>query len=506
MKLFDKLKRKNKNADKDVKVYKTDADRAREEEISEKISNYQRKKMVIRLAILCGIFAVAAVMAVLVWNQVKPEAPSFVTFEPMSSDGADSSPGLQSPGIGIGEDENLAPAEAPLEQTAGRKEGFYTFVVVGEDQGTGNTDTIIVGAYDSVNKKLTAVNIPRDTMVNVSWSAKKASTIYYLPNLTNSKIPDGYTREEYLPIHRVNNLQTQIKNLTGFTPDSYFVVSLDAFTKLVDAIGGVTFDIPYKMDYDDPYQDLHIHFNKGTMKLTGKQAMEVARFRHTASADIGRIEVQQNLVKAIAKQAFTLSNVTKIGEFAKIFEENVYTNLTLNNMTWYANEFLQLDMDTDIEFVMVPENYGDSVNGISYCSIYLNDWLEIINEKLNPFTTEIGVKDVNILTRKGGKDSPLYATNGTIAGGVDSFYNPRPGGSSTATATPKPTDGGDSSATPKPTDGGDTPEPTDDPGLFFTPPPETTETTPTPAEPEPATPAPPTETAIATETETGGIV
>lgn len=443
----------------DIKEYVNEAEKARQAEINAKISAYQRKKFRTRMIIL----AVAAVVviggttaAAKFIGSIKP--PDLITFDPANT----FDPSVQSPPPTA--DLDNGEEEPGIGKIPGRKDGMYTFVIVGEDQGTGNTDTIILGAYDDVNKKLNLVNLPRDTLVNVAWSTKKASTIYYLPNIKKSDVPDGYTLEQYTPVHRANNLKTHIKDLLGFTPDNYFVVTLKAFERLVDTIGGVDFEVPINMNYDDPTQNLHIHISKGMQHLNGHDAVNVARNRHGyPDADIGRINTQQALLKAIAKQTLTLSNITKVNEFAEIFAENVQTDMTLGNLIWYADKVMKLDPATDIEFAKVPANYNDSVKGMSYCTVYVSEWLAMINAKLNPMLRDITETDVNILTRN--SKGTLYATSGTIAGGSDSFYN-------NVKSTPKP------SATPEPDPATDTGDGStagesgagDDGGLFYVPP------------------------------------
>ena len=70
-----------------------------------------------------------------------------------------------------------------------------------------------------------------------------------------------------------------VSNMLGIPIDYYIKVNIKGFITLVDYLGGIDFYIPCNMDYDDPYQDLHIHYTEGQRKLSGQQAMEVARFR-----------------------------------------------------------------------------------------------------------------------------------------------------------------------------------------------------------------------------------
>ena len=107
----------------------------------------------------------------------------------------------------------------------------------------------------------------------------------------------------------------------------------------VDAIGGVTFDVPINMNYEDPYQNLYIHISKGVQTLSGADALKVVRFREGyATQDIGRMETQQNFLKAVAKQVLTVGNLDKIDDFVKIFQTYVETDLTVGNLAWLGKE------------------------------------------------------------------------------------------------------------------------------------------------------------------------
>lgn len=59
-----------------------------------------------------------------------------------------------------------------------------------------------------------------------------------------------------------------IKSFLGFDVDGYILVNMDAAEQVVDAIGGVDFNVPPGMNYDDPTQDLHIHIPEVSRSLT----------------------------------------------------------------------------------------------------------------------------------------------------------------------------------------------------------------------------------------------
>ena len=171
------------------------------------------------------------------------------------------------------------------------------------------------------NKRIDLVSLPRDTLLHNEYR--------------NNKLNFAYAKGG------TELLMEQIENLLGIPVDFYVTVNLKGFIALVDQIDGVDFDIPINMDYDDPYQDLHIHFTKGPRHLNGQEAMEVVRFRHNndgtgyGTEDIGRIGTQQAFLKAVAKQLLQIGNVKNIPALVDIFYTYVktdpvsYTHLTL---------------------------------------------------------------------------------------------------------------------------------------------------------------------------------
>ena len=129
-----------------------------------------------------------------------------------------------------------------------RREGVYNFVLLGKDVGSGNTDSITVVSYDVPNKKVGMISIPRDTAVERTWrSNPKINGAFYGAG------PDV--------------LKEEIEHTFGIPIDYYILVDLNGFVALVDELGGVEVNIPLDMNYDDPYQNLHIHFNKGTQTV-----------------------------------------------------------------------------------------------------------------------------------------------------------------------------------------------------------------------------------------------
>ena len=286
---------------------------------------------------------------------------------------------------------------------AGRKDGVYTFLVCGRDTSSGNTDTIILVTFDTENGTIDGMSLPRDTMVNVSWTTKKINTLFKMLG------PDG--------------LKEHVGLLTGVTPDYYVLVEWEAVGELVDAIGGVVFDVPYNMDYDDPEQDLHIHQMAGERELNGDDAMQVIRWRknnknspygyHNGIGDTGRMELQQSFLMAVARECLKAENLINIPEYARIFQENVETDLTFGNLLWFGEQALDVDPESGVYFCTLPANMNGSHGGRSYVFPYPDEIVEVVNERFNPYLRDIRESDLQIMGKNA--DGSLYVTNGTLA-------------------------------------------------------------------------------------------
>ncbi|MBF2057310.1 MAG: LCP family protein [Cyanobacterium sp. T60_A2020_053] len=117
-------------------------------------------------------------------------------------------------------------------------------------------------------------------------------------------------------------------NLNGVTVDKYARITTDAFQELVDALGGVTVDVPINMKYTDQTQGLFIDLQKGEQVLNGDQAEQFVRYRESNFGDIGRVERQQILLKAMGEKLQSPMILFKFPQIFHIVEKNLDTNLT----------------------------------------------------------------------------------------------------------------------------------------------------------------------------------
>jgi len=373
-------------------------------EIEAIIAAYQKKKRTRRFIAL-GVVAVLVLGGAILWKSlVKPPEIVQPTEKPDNPGAAVSV--TPTPGK-TGGTESDDPVVTPTPKRK-RRENVYTFLLVGREQYAGNTDTLMVGVFDASAGTVDVVSIPRDTCANVESDPKQGQT---------KKINSVYARAE------MEGLVEAISDMVGFPIDCYVSVGINGFINLVNTIGGVTFNIPYYMNYDDPTQDLHIHFSPGEQYLNGYDAIKVVRWRQNNDGsnygDIARIQTQQDFLKTVLKQCLSMSNLaSNLDDYVDIFKEYVNTDLTTGNMAWFAKEFLKLDME-NVHFYTLPSYYNDWIHGFSYGTIYVDEWLELLNEHLNVYDQPITLEDIDVISRD--ENGELYATSGVIRGGEESF-------------------------------------------------------------------------------------
>ena len=206
------------------------------------------------------------------------------------------------------------------------------------------TDTIMVASYNPNTQKANLLSIPRDTFTGKYKSKATASQkINCLYNIS---------RDPQKTLDAVNEI-------TGLDIKYYVLVRTEALIKLVDAIGGVEFDVPIDMYYTDKTQDLVIDLKAGTQIINGEKAEQLLRFRHNNNGtsypseygdnDYGRMKTQRDFMMATLKQTLKPGNIFKIGQILEIANENVETNLQLSyikDYVPYAVEFNTENMET----------------------------------------------------------------------------------------------------------------------------------------------------------------
>lgn len=206
---------------------------------------------------------------------------------------------------------------------------FY-YCGISEDLDSKLTDTIMVCSYNPKTQRASMLSIPRDTFIGKN--KQKANGFDKLNSVYSKEGPEEATE--------------LVEDITGMNIKYYVVVNNQVVIDLINTIGGVYFDVPIDMNYDDPTQNLHIHLESGYQKLDGDHAEQLLRFRHNNNGtsypseygdnDYGRMKTQREFMMETAKQTLKLKNVTKIKTIMTTIFQNIETNLTLDDVFPYV--------------------------------------------------------------------------------------------------------------------------------------------------------------------------
>ena len=214
------------------------------------------------------------------------------------------------------------------------------------NQGDSNSrsDALLVATLNNKEKSVKLVSIPRDSYVYVPGRGR------------NDKITHA---------HAFGGVPGTIETVEGMLdiPIDYYVkMNFNAFIEVVDALGGIEAEVPYKLTELDENDKRTVHLEPGMQQLNGKHALALARTRKLDN-DIERGKRQQMLLKSIMRQATSIKSVTKYGDLIDAVGDNMKTNMTFSEMKSFF-EYAKGGMP-DVETINIS-GMDDMSTGVYY--------------------------------------------------------------------------------------------------------------------------------------------
>lgn len=201
------------------------------------------------------------------------------------------------------------------------------------------TDTMMYIKYNSKTGKMAMLSIPRDTYTDSIYApggqgGHKLNCIY------------NASRKDIKPLLNI------IEGFLDVEMDYYIIVDNSIVRKVVDSIGGVEVNVPMRMKYDDPTQNLHIDLKPGLQTLNGAQTEQFIRFRKNndgtgyAMGDVQRVEVQHKFINTFISTVLSAKNITKIPEIINIVLKSTDTNGTIREALKYVADIGNIKKDS----------------------------------------------------------------------------------------------------------------------------------------------------------------
>ncbi len=264
---------------------------------------------------------------------------------------------------------------APLE------DGKINVLMVGVDESGLRTDAIMVASYDANSGEVNLLSVPRDTKVYIT---NKNATRKI--NAVHAMLSEGDNKK----ILGVQATAEAVTQLTGIPINYYIEFSFLSIDHLFDSLGGVTYDIPdvegkgRGMNYDDPYQNLHIHLKPGEQTLTGNQVQQFLRYRKSnygvgTGSDTDRVKRQQEFLKAVADQKLNIALLTKIPTIYSQLSKEIKTNISMGDITKYIRYLNKISGENIHSFSLPGED--KTIGGASYFVCDLAATKTLVSEK-----------------------------------------------------------------------------------------------------------------------------
>jgi LCP family protein required for cell wall assembly len=246
-----------------------------------------------------------------------------------------------------------------------------TVMIMGVDSradDVGRSDTLMVATVDPNKKEAALLSIPRDTRVKIAGHGY-------------DKINHAYA----FGGHKLS--KDTVEGLIGVPIDYYILIDIKAFSRIIDAIGGVDIDVEKRMYYEDPYDDseghpLVINLRPGMQHMNGETAIQYVRYRDE-EGDLGRITRQQKFMKAVLDKLATPSIITKLPTLIQEISSAVKTDMSVSKMISLAG-IVKDAKEKGLKTTMVPGKPA-YIDDISY-------WLPDVVALRQALAETLGVK------------------------------------------------------------------------------------------------------------------
>lgn len=241
--------------------------------------------------------------------------------------------------------ENVSPTER--EQVARERETHNIYILFAGTDERGDepsrSDTIIYAAFRPVDRKIEMVSIPRDTLVDIPGEGE---------DKINAALAYG----------GLEMMDQTVEGLVNNRVDHTVLLNFKSFPKIIDAMGGITIDVPEKMYMPEEEIDLEA----GKQKLNGHDALAFVRWRGDGQGDLGRIARQKVFMDAVMQKMRHLPPWRAAATMVVLARE-IESDLSIFDILKLGWDFIGIQKD-GLEFQKFDVN-PTYINGVSYVLI-----------------------------------------------------------------------------------------------------------------------------------------
>lgn len=238
----------------------------------------------------------------------------------------------------------------------------FTVLVLGRDSAAGLSDALMLVRADSMNKRATVLQIPRDTYAEYTENSYK-------------KINGAATA-----LGGAEKLCSFLSESFGIEINGYVSVDMDSLPYIVDSVGGVEIELDEPLVYNDPEQNLSINIPAGKQRLDGKTALHFLRYRSGyVRGDIGRMDAQKVFLASLGQKVRSLDAVD-LARLASAILPRVETNLTLSQSLSLAKISSEIPEENIVLVTLPGDEAVAEKSGASYYSLSAPATEELLSE------------------------------------------------------------------------------------------------------------------------------
>lgn len=222
-----------------------------------------------------------------------------------------------------------------------------SILVLGVDEREGDrgrSDTLMVVTVNPNDNSTYMMSIPRDTRTEIIGRGSQ------------DKINHAYA------FGGTNMTIQTVENFLDIPIDYYMKVNMESFKQIVDALGGVRVN-NQRLAFN--YQGYS--FPKGTLNLTGDEALAYSRMRKAdPRGDFGRNERQRQVVNGIINEGAQVSSITKLGSILDVLGDNIATNMSFDDMKDIQSNYK--DARKSVQSIEI-NGQGGNIGGVYYFNV-----------------------------------------------------------------------------------------------------------------------------------------
>jgi polyisoprenyl-teichoic acid--peptidoglycan teichoic acid transferase len=274
---------------------------------------------------------------------------------------------------------------------------FTNFLICGIDNTNSLTDVIMIASFDNKTKKISILQIPRDTYAGVDVPSHKYNAVY------------GHHDKG---VSGMETLRARVERDFGIKIGNYAAVTTKGLRKIVDAAGGVDIDVPINMNYDDKQQNLHIHLKKGKQHLDGSGAEQFVRYRKGwTQGDLGRLDAQKIFLAAFAQKLKSLG-VWRLGTkiLPVVSPPDFLTDMSALDIISLWGSAKNVSFSNATVYTMPGEPYTGS-DGAALYSVHKKELLKILNKDFVPTGVSLTLDDLGIIQKANIESSASGGSN-----------------------------------------------------------------------------------------------